>query len=275
MTKPWHALAREAALAAEHMASGVTALGRANYAQEAYYAQAFFALSIGFERSAKLALLVDHALRNKGEFPPNKDVRVYEHDLAALLSRMDSIAERLGLSKAEDRLPNSEIHRGIIAVLFRFSNNVTRYYNIDLITGSPSASKQMDPLREWFERVVNPICDLHYKPEQKRKHEQNALLIDELFAGHALVRHHSETEEPLNSMYEASKRTGMSEYVTPYVRLYVMQIVRFVARLLAELGYAAQSAQLEDIPYLPEFFAIFNNEDKYLKRRKTWSIYRP
>ena len=53
MTKLWYALQRESSLAAEHLASGVTALGKANYAQEYYLAQAFFALTIGLERCAK------------------------------------------------------------------------------------------------------------------------------------------------------------------------------------------------------------------------------
>ena len=44
----WHALGREAELAGEQLALGVTALGRANHAQQGLYTQAFFALSIGF-----------------------------------------------------------------------------------------------------------------------------------------------------------------------------------------------------------------------------------
>jgi hypothetical protein len=168
MTKRWHAAAREAALAAEHMASGVTAPGKANYAQEAYYAEAFFALSTGFERSAKLALLVDYALHNGGEFPKNRDLRDYGHDVAALLGRMDQIAEQLGLSKPEDRLPKSEIHQAIIKVLSDFAKNITRYYNVDLITGSPSAAQQIDPLQEWFEQVVDPMCELHYKARDRK-----------------------------------------------------------------------------------------------------------
>jgi hypothetical protein len=48
----WHALSREAGLAAEHIAIGATALGRANYAQVAYYAQAFFALPSALREAA-------------------------------------------------------------------------------------------------------------------------------------------------------------------------------------------------------------------------------
>jgi hypothetical protein len=275
MTKLWYALQRESALAAEHLASGVTALGKANYAQEAYYAQAFFALTIGLERCAKLALLIDHALQHGGKFPGNKELRDYGHDIDVLLDQVNQIAGRLGMSEAENRLPNSNIHKGIIEVLSDFARNVTRYYNLDLVTAAPSVTNRADPLRRWFEVVVNPICDLHYKGKQRKRHDENALLIDAVFSERALVRHHTETGEPLDSLYEASKRTGMTEAMAPYIRLYVMQIIRFVARVLSELGRAAQQAQLQDVPYLSEFFVIFNNGDQYLKTRKSWSIYRP
>ena len=56
----WHALKREAELAAESMAIGATSLGNTNYVRLANYGQAFFSLSTGLERSAKLALCLEH-----------------------------------------------------------------------------------------------------------------------------------------------------------------------------------------------------------------------
>jgi len=50
----WHTIGREAELAVEQTASGITALGRANHRRKGYYTQAFFGLSIGLERIAKL-----------------------------------------------------------------------------------------------------------------------------------------------------------------------------------------------------------------------------
>jgi hypothetical protein len=41
------------------LASGATTIGKANYAQEAYYGQALFSLTTGIERSAKLAFVID------------------------------------------------------------------------------------------------------------------------------------------------------------------------------------------------------------------------
>jgi hypothetical protein len=110
MNEQWEALAREAGIAAEHMAIGVTALGDANYAFPAYYGQAFFALTTGFERSCKLALVVDYAVQNNGTFPPESEFRRYRHNLRQLLDEADRISERLNSAGGIDRLPRSAIH---------------------------------------------------------------------------------------------------------------------------------------------------------------------
>lgn len=269
----WRALAREAGLAAEHLAIGVTALGKATFAQDAYYYQAFFALSIGFERAAKLALVVDHALENRGAFPSSKELRNYGHNLKVLLERVDQIAEHRGLFGAEDRLPRSAIHSGIIETLTAFANNITRYYNLDLVTGNQGSVRRDDPILAWFERVMLPIINKHLKPHHKRRHEQNARLIEQLIGERTLVRYCSETGRELKSMYEASIQVAITEFAKPYTRMYVMQIIRFVARLFCKLSDAAHSQQLHNIPRLDEFFAIYNHNDKYFKNRKSWSIY--
>jgi hypothetical protein len=62
----WHALNREAQLAAGQIAIGITALGKANYADKGRYAEAFFGLSIGLERMAKLILIAGHCIENHG-----------------------------------------------------------------------------------------------------------------------------------------------------------------------------------------------------------------
>lgn len=128
----WQALQREAGSAAQHLGLGATMLGSADYAQQASYTAAFFALSVGLERSCKLALVVDHVLTHGGSFPSNGDVKGYRHDLRKLLSDVEAIAARRGVTDA--RLPDSPIHRAIIDIIADFATNATRYYNIDLVT---------------------------------------------------------------------------------------------------------------------------------------------
>ena len=69
VTPEFVALAREAGIAAELLAAGVTALGRASSSQDGLYNQAFFNLSIGFERAAKLGIMLDYCIDHAGAFP--------------------------------------------------------------------------------------------------------------------------------------------------------------------------------------------------------------
>jgi hypothetical protein len=270
MNAEWQALAREAELAADQIAIGITAIDRASFARDAYYGQAFFALSIGFERAAKVALLVDYALENNGAFPPPKVLREYGHDLRKLLEELDKIGAHRG---TEHRLPRSEIQDAIIKVLSDFSTNITRYYNLDFLTGDTDAARADNPIGQWFNKVTSPVLTAHYAKGRREKHERRAEMLDDLLGESVLVRHTAETGTPLRGIAEASKHAAAVEAAKPYTRMYVMQIARFIADVMSELTFAAYSARLESIPHLSEFFAIFNNSDEYFRSRRTWSIY--
>jgi hypothetical protein len=269
----WNAFSREAGLAAEHLGIGVTALGRANYAEHAYYAQSFFALSIGLERASKLALVVKHAVDHNGSFPSNNVVRGYQHKLRALLDEVDTIGSDLELHESDGRLPRTPIHDAIIAVLSDFASNITRYYNIDVITGGQRGKGSADPIGEWHDQVTARVLTKHETAQRRTRAERNARALAEGAMDYVLVMHHSETGEPLQSVFDASLRSSRTAFARPFERLYVLQIVRFLGSVLSELGYVAQQKGIDGVPYLSEFFAIYRNDDKYLKSRKTWSIY--
>ena len=275
MDNRFQALQRECGLAAQHIGVGVTSLGKANYAQKAYYAQAFFALSIGFERSAKIALVVDHALSHAGEFPSGHTLKRFGHDLRKLLDTADAIGLRRARRTAAvpDRLPRTSIHDAIIAVLNDFASNVTRYYNLDVLTWGAGARAEEDPVRVWHEQVTEPVLTKHWSPAARKRVERNAELADVLLGDIALVRHHSESGKELTTLGSASFETGRAEAAARHVRVYVLQIARFIFHLMWELTFTARANQLHHIPYMHEFFAIFNNEDAYFRRRKSWSIY--
>jgi hypothetical protein len=175
-----------------------------NYAQTAYYGQAFFALSIGLERAAKLALVVDHALEHGGTFPHHKVLRDYGHKLNELLEQIDEIAKCRGHTAAEERLPRTVIHEGIVKVLSDFASNTTRHYNLDLVTGHPRASQQDDPIRAWFDLVITPILAEHYNPRQHDEHRRNAQRVSYLYSRYASVLYHSERGDVLDNAFDAS-----------------------------------------------------------------------
>lgn len=115
----------------------------------------------------------------------------------------------------------------------------------------------------------------HYAKRHQARHRRNAEVVSALMQDFTKVLHFSEDGDELNTVYAASLQTGTMKFAKPYVRMYVMQIARFLGNLLSELGYACYGSKINEVPHLPEFFAIFNNSDRYFFGRKTWSIYRP
>ena len=268
----WHALKREAELAAESMAIGVTALGKTDYVRLANYGQTFFSLSTGLERSAKLALCLEH-VANHQKFPDNQTLKSYSHDLNKLLSKLDQIGERSAAHGKSARLPNTEIHKNIVQVLSDFSNNVTRYYNLDLLTQTMTKGNSYDPLERWRLCVTQLVLQKHLTDRARDRIIATAESMEGLIGEHSYVRYSTETREPITTVLEGSAQTGFLEYAKPYTRLYVLQICRFVATIISELYPNAREQLSEDIPYMNDFFRIFLVEDRYFKSRKTWSIY--
>ncbi len=243
-------------------------MGRANYAERGYYSQSFFALSVGFERSCKLILVLDHALVH-GDFPNERAVRRFGHDLSQLLDAADAVAARLHLPE-DERLPQTPIHEGIITTLSNFATNVTRYYNLDVLTGAPGVMEREDPIVEWIRLVTQPVLERHYTERAERGHLARAAAIDEIAAPHMVVRFFTEDGTPINSLAAAFMRTAETEFARRWERMYVLQLARFVGSLLGELGFLGSASH--EIPHLSEFFGIFRNSDKYFRERRTWSI---
>lgn len=268
------ALSREAAIAAEHLGAGATIVGKSNYAHHAHYGQAFFSISTGIERSAKLALAVHHALLNQGTFPEPRELRAYGHNLADLLSAMNVLAEDLALPP-EERLPSSDVSSGIINVLSEFASNITRYYNLDLVMDNVHNRAGGDPIESWFRLVTEPILEAHLTEKRRNIIEQKARIISGLSESHSIISFTSETGQPLNTVYSASLQAGLTNFSNPYARMYVLQFTRFYAQIMSGLTTLSYQKRIECIPHLSEYFCMFNNEDSYFKSRKMWSIYEP
>jgi hypothetical protein len=270
----WHAIANEAALAAEHIAIGVTALGRASYAHQAYYNQALFSLTIGLERSCKLAIAIHHALTHAGQFPSEQQVRAFGHGLRPPLTACDTIAVARGLDREQHgRLPSSAIHVSIIDVLHSFATNVTRYHNFQIIANAPSPRQLESPISDWYTRVITPIRERHLSARRLRSIEARANAVAEMMGTNAAVLYHSETGETINTVYDASFRTGVTRAIRAYCQLYPLQIGRFLYEIMSELSHSSYRVALNEVPHLTDFYSIYCNSDQYFLSRKTWSIH--
>jgi hypothetical protein len=109
--------------------------------------------------------------------------------------------------------------------------------------------------------------------KKKREIEQNAALAEKLLGSFSDVFHHSENGTPIITVSNGSYQTGIFEAIVNFRQLYVLQIIRYWTELLWRLQNLAMEINGEDIPYFSEIFAMFYNDDNYLKTTKDFKKY--
>ncbi len=265
-------MGREAELAGAQIALGVTALGRADHTRLGDYTLAFFSLTIGLERLGKIIVIADHAIQNQGKFPDNNFLKQkISHDLGLLLNHCEVVSGKRRSAGEYSKRPNDIAHQGIIQTLSEFGR-LTRYYNLDLITGR--TTNLPEPVGAWWKRVGEPILSQHYTARQRDKDNATANFMDKMTRAHIRVLHFSETGETINDLATLSQRSGATRVIQKYGRLYVLQIVRWLTYLIFYLANEGASKQrIEPLFGIEEPFKVFLNDDRYFLRRKTWSIY--
>jgi hypothetical protein len=264
LSETFKALLKEAQFTQEMLGAGSTQIRLANYATKGIYFQAFTSLSTGLERIGKLCLLLDYQIV-QGAFPAASEISAIGHKLILLYQRSQEIAARH--SVAFNFLPNlsNPVHQAITKVLHDFAMG-DRYSNISLATRDPRAG---DPIAAWHNTVDIPLFDSRVSPEKKRKIAEQAAIVSELIGPMSAVLHLSETGDEITDLQQASQMTGVYEAVAPYRQVCVLQVVRYWVELLKALQWIATSKS-DDIPHFGEIFALFNNDDSYLRTRKTW-----
>jgi hypothetical protein len=193
-------------------------------------------------------------------------------DLGLLLDGCEAINRKRSSSGPNSKRPNEPVHKGIAQTLSEFAK-LTRYYNLDLLSGG-KAAKLPEPVGTWWKRVGELILLQHYKKDQREKNQAMADDLDKLAQGRVSVRHYSGTGESINDVSGVVRRAGATRVVQKYGRLYVLQIVRWLSYLISELAYeAAYTHRIGSFVGLEEPFKYFLNDDHYFRTRKTWAIY--
>jgi hypothetical protein len=264
----WQAIARELALSVEQIAHGVQALDRASFARPAEYSRAFFGLSVGLERLCKMTIALDHAVDNNGAFPPSRAFKTYGHDLKALLDNVDVIAGARNVDFGTTGRPATEIHESIVKEVSQFADNVTRYYNLELLSGTRIST---DPIARWWTTIREPILAQHLTRQSRAKIERCKAAVQPSFGEQMVIRSHAETGEEIRSAATAVERAAITSYVIPWERMYVLQLVRYVATVTMHLNEPAMASGL-DWPYVSEFLGAFRSDDKWFRKKKMWSL---
>jgi len=269
MDKIFNALINEALFTGEMLCAGYTQIRKANYAKRGTYFQAFTSLSTGIERIGKLNLILSYAIDNNGTYPTNKYIKdTIGHDLVQIYSAVKKQNNNYGFKlKFLENLDNS-IYQDIIELLSRFGKG-DRYSNIDLLVGS---STYDDPITVWYNKIDKYLYETCVTQQKRDKIKNNAKVINELTSSFTMVSYTAEDGTDINSVFDASLRTGMNEAIAPYRQLTVFQIIRYFVESLHELQYKIMRNNLFEIPYFSDVFRVFINDDKFMIKRKTIDI---
>lgn len=269
----WHALQREAKLVRHLLGSGVTALGKANYADKAgEYYTAFFGLSVGLERLAKLILVADYAISNNGRMPKQEVVKKFGHNLMDLANTVDKLCASRRLKLNYSR-PADAISAKIIERLDVFADaRRGRYANFGTV-GDPNLSTE-EPIRRWWDDVAELILDTHYRgTATQARVESNASIVDTLLSRNAAVLYVNETGNTMQDVLSASIRTGQTEIVHKYGRYYILTNVRWLAKVFNDLASeAVYTHNIEAFFGVWEHLETFTVDDSFLKKRKIWPL---
>jgi hypothetical protein len=188
------------------------------------------------------------------------------HDIAAIYQQSKTIIARYSISMSFLKDLDDPIHQAILSIFSEFARG-DRYSNIDLLLGG---KRPNDPIASWFEQVDQPLYRIRVMQKKKDTIERNAAAVASAFGQHAMVLHTSEIGDEITDFKEASHMTGIYEAVAPYRQLYVLQIIRYWSELLCSLQSEAMKTGSQDIPFFNETFALFCNDDSYIRTRKTW-----
>lgn len=265
----FQALAREMALANQIVGTGLTAIRGADLSRKGIYSEAFFNLSIGLERMGKLIFIIDYCYTNQGVFPTDKELRKFGHNLISIVEHAKKVREKYPTDDVLAQWDDSEIGASILDCLSTFADG-TRYFNLDYITNGKT-KQSVDPIKLWYETVIQPALDKHYSKKARERDELKFKALGNFgWDKVIMVRFTAEDGSGINSFDELNLHAHSVRFGNKWAQLYLLRIVRFLSALLNDLSYKAYELRYDFIPHASDFFGRFYNDDKYFKSRKGW-----
>jgi hypothetical protein len=269
----WFLLEQEGLLAQACLCNGLTALRRANLGdKKGLFYSAFFELAIGFERTLKLVLILDHMARNQLTPPDSKTVVDYGHKLRALFDGAKAICATRSVSALDVFQPDS-LPIAILGFLDDFAHPGGRYSNINKLTGHEHQART-DPIVQWGE-IANRIMREHATPRERERAELNGQMADVAF-GNAAASLVSDLNQQL--MGVASLHVRASELDTAakhavYALVTLIAALREVIEALCNSAWAANhnvQFSAAEVPAMKEFFQFAWVNRHYVMRKRRW-----
>ncbi len=269
----WFLLEQEGLLAQACLCNGLTALRRANLGdKKGLYYSAFFELSIGFERTLKLVLILDHMAQNQLTPPDSKTVEDYGHKLRALFKGVKAICATRVVSALDVFQPDS-LPIAILEFLDDFAHPGGRYSNINKLTGHKHQA-MADPLVKWG-KIASRIMKVHATPGQHKRAELNGQLASAAFGDSAasLISDMNQQEMDVAPFFTRVSELDSAARHAIYALVTLIAALREVIDSLCDSARKASPADrsgMTDVPDMKEYFQFAWADRQYVMRKRRW-----
>lgn len=270
----WRALTAECTVAADQVLAGSLALRRLDPTLIGSFYAAFFPLSIGYERMSKIAIQVD-ALISTGQFLSSGEMRSTSagHRISTLFDRVETIAVQRGYDSEMGLRPATPMHHAITGILTEFATT-GRYNHLDSLSSTSPSS--LDAEKAWDETVMPLLVDAHLTKRARMLLDRDvAAVTTDLTAAESagitvLGRRHDANGDFHGDLARHAARNILYERLTPWGRMYTLQLGRWIAWILYELSMEALRCDHArgHVPYLIDFFRWMLAEDADLRSRR-------
>lgn len=242
-------LANEADLTRAMLVSGLNSLRRAKISLKGEYYQAFFSLSIGFERMLKVIYIRDYRAKHNGDFPEGEDLKKLSHNLIKLW-------DEVGMNKLE------RIHKEILEFLDAFAG-YARYYNIDIMGNRGGKNQQKGDILERWSHIQKKILDSSGKERYMPNNQKFVKMLDEK----SVVGIYNLEGQLLTSLSGLIHEEINIEIIQGYSVQYVFEIIKMMYYKIVEI-----EKQDYRMPIIKEFFSYFTDYWKpyQIRNRKNW-----
>lgn len=267
--EPFFLLSREGFIVRSCLCSGLTEIRNANLDEKGRYYSGFFQLTIGLERMAKLAIILEYMVSNGLSVPASSSVRNYGHDLERLFATLKKITEKYEFPF----LAEFDLAANVVELLLFFKKFAlgSRYANLDALAGG---SPKIDPLQEW-QGILAGIITKYISPGRVDKILAQASRLADSIRPHTSLYSFDLKNRPLK-LEEYLAVPTLFNNAAKYVVLEITMILRPIIRLIGSLTRLAQQIDMDKgngilrIPYLEEFFFFLPEDRAYILRKKRW-----
>lgn len=264
----WIALSAECRLAADQVAAGGVSVGNLDPMNPGSFYSAFFPLSIGYERMAKIAIQVDARVEH-GSFLPKSKMRGLSHDIARSFDEVEKIARRRGYETERFGVrPSEPVHASVVSVLSNFATT-SRYNHLDAIGSAGQSGTSAE--KEWDTAVLPLLVEEHLTKRTAQKIVDGASGIGIAFdEADVYIGRQRDVDGTLHTKPAPPAFRGLLyEALNPYGRMHTLQLARWLATVLTSLGHDA--IMTGEVPYLSEFFSWMRADDQALRTRRNLS----